>query len=215
MLDLLTDFFRHTICRTKRFRWKSTGEVLRALNQMLDAMQTAAKPAQENKDIQNVTRQISKLSKTILISAVLICFSIGFLALRKVGSNSEINVEVQSENNVQQAVESQLQTAPALPESVPAVTESVSLTEQQTDVIVPGASETVPAEEIAPANTPAQPQQNVVGSYVVETIASNMDAFRSMIVTNSGAVYYLDGSILHATNTTDTLDLQADFGSPP
>lgn len=214
VLELLTDFFRHTICRTKRFRWKSTREVLHALNQMLNAMQPVSKPVQENEDIRNVTKQISKLSKTILISAVLICFSIGFLALRKVGSNFESNVEVQPENNVQQAVESQPQTAPTLPEAVQAVTESVSQTEQQAEVIVPIISETVPTEEITPATTPALLQQNVAGNYVVETIANNMDAFRSMIVTNSGNVYYLDGSILHATNTADTLDLQTDFGAP-
>lgn len=207
-LELLTDFFRHTICKRKQLRWKSTKEVIRALNQMLDAMQPTHKTTQDNEDIKNVGKQISTLSKVILISAVLICISIGFLALRRTDSDPENVIHAAVRETVQEEALIHPETEPLIQETFPVSKNGDAQNAYQTEpTIMPIIAETDPIEIV----TAPSSQESNSASYVVETVASNMNGFRSMIVTNSGVVYYLDGSLLHATDTDVILDLQSDF----
>ena len=215
ILEILSDFFRHTICHTKKFRWKSTDQMSRTLDQLLAAMQPSVKHVQDNADIRVVGNQISKLSKVILISAVLICLSVGFLAFHKSGDSPDRDVSIAGNDTVLEEMNAQSQTQSLLEETIPVgATETTQNVPQPEPITTPTSMVTEPGADAASPSVPEYSQPNATSSYIAETIAYNMNNFRSLIVTNSGVVYYLDGSMLHATHTDIILNLQKDFNVP-
>lgn len=48
--------------------------------------------------------------------------------------------------------------------------------------------------------------------YEIDTVAANLGEFRSLIITNDGTVYYIDGDTIYNTKNDKTLKLNRDFG---
>ncbi len=50
--------------------------------------------------------------------------------------------------------------------------------------------------------------------YIMDTVVRKLNDYRSMVLTDTDALYYLDGNILRATNSTSFLDLRTDLVYP-
>lgn len=78
----------------------------------------------------------------------------------------------------------------------------------------------VTADPLEPTSNPTgfidsgigKPTTPSVHTYAIDTVASSLSGFRSMVISNQGDVYYIDGHSIYCTSTSKTLDLKSDFG---
>lgn len=213
ILQSLVDLLSHTLCHIN-YRW-STEKLIASLDRLiteLDRIKFAADQSAKSNppvpvpghDVEKVEKQISKLHITILVALILICLPIYFLCFgsllpaikEAVSETAETQSDLQKQENVVQTMSQS--TAPAQYDPV-----------RETE---PSAA--VPSQGEEKYTTPASLDNQEECKYVIDTIAHTSDNFRSLIITNAGVVYYLDGNtVFNATNGI-RLDMQTDFYRP-
>lgn len=233
VLNLLTEILSNTLCSFK-YRWPTEKLIsnLEKLIKELDSLEAAScdsvkstadehagpgpsTPVHVQVDVEvdnnpvvdNVKKQFSKLSRTIIAAAILICIPIFFLVFGSLLPESEAPasgvVETTQTDHLQQAGTTDTAAEPTA--NTQTEPNSTTTTEDPTTVPTHG------IEESAPPSTPDSQSKN---AYVIDTIAYTSDNFRSLIVTNDGVVYYLDGSIISNSSDDVSLDMQSDFDAP-
>lgn len=205
VLSLLSNFFRNTLCEVKECRWQTAEEMISALDDLLDAV-----------------NRPQHSYKPILIAVLLLCVPLAVLAFHhltpeaddqpdnKVGIHSQeilssetsgYNDEV-TENVIIEPSDLNPHSTTAAAEDPPEPTDSAEGTV--------GATAEATEEYIPPSSTDAGNH----GTYTIDTIAYVSDSFRSLIVTNDGVVYYIDGSTISNSANSISIDMQTDFDVP-
>lgn len=205
VLSLLSNIFRNTLCEVKECRWQTAEEMISALDDLLDAV-----------------NRPQHSYKPILIAAVLLCVPLAVLAFHhliseaddppdnEVGIHSQeiLSSETSGYNN--EGMES-ISTEPSdlISHGTTTATEETSETTDSAESTV-GATTEATEEYMPPSSTDTG--NNV--AYTIDTIAYVSDNFRSLIITNDGVVYYLDGSVISNSANDISLDMQTDFDAP-
>lgn len=217
VLDQLIDILSHTLCSFKH-RWPTEKLIfnLEELIKKLDSLEAASsEPAQPAQTVSNqgqvnvdkVEKQLSKLHRTIFVAAILICIPIFFLFFGSFLSESEVpvggEVETTQINNLQQEGTADTVTEPTT--NTQTEPNSITITEDLN---------TIPTHSLEESTPPSNPDNQRENAYAIDTIAYVSDNFRSLIVTNDGVVYYLDGSIISNSSDDVSLDMQSDFDAP-
>lgn len=233
VLNLLTEILSNTLCSFK-YRWPTEKLIsnLEKLIKKLDSLEAASSdpakatadvhagpgpstPVQVQVDVEvdnkpvvdNVKKQFSKLRRTIIAAAILICIPIFLLVFGSFLSESEMpvrgTVETTQTNHLQQKETADTVTEPTT--NTQTESNSTTITEDPTTIPTHGVE-----ENTHPSNLDNQ-SENV---YAIDTIAYTSDNFRSLIVTNDGVVYFLDGSVISNSSNDISLDMQTDFEVP-
>lgn len=216
VLDQLIDILSHTLCSFKH-RW-STEELIKKLDSLEAALSEPTQPAptvpnQSQVNVDKVEKQISKLHITILFAAILICIPIFFLCLGSLFSESEkpnnSPTETAQLNHLQQTettetVSNNMSTSESTADTY-ADTEPTSIAEDPT---------TPPTQSTEESTYPSSLTEGSDIAYSIDTIAYVSEDFRSLIVTNDGVVYYIDGSTIFNSSSNDSIDMLSAFDAP-
>ena len=206
-LFLLSNFFHHTICLDVQSRWENPDTLIAALDEMEKSLNCESDPQSEKNDKQEfshiINRQLSKLSRAIILAAVLIGVSVAGLALSLALKNRN-NAAVPSLNTPHVYTEGLENAVQAFPEKNPATNalpESTAIADSPEDVLQN--NELVEDVSVPDGFT-----------YTIDTVAANLTQFRSMVMDQSGTVYYIDGDQIYNTKNDVQLDLANDFNEP-
>lgn len=200
VLSLLTDLFHHTLCTADR-RWQTADELIEALDELLDAIkqQGTNSCASVPKNTKDTTRLISVLKRAILVAALLICIPIGFRAFQYFNGNFRID-------NQDPQIPSAMETEDK--ESILSDTKEQQAATLETNANDSHEAGSADEESSISDGSPAN------DTYAIDTIAYNLVDFRSLILTNDGAVYYLAGDTVLCTESDSSLNLKRDFETP-
>ena len=217
-LALLTKIFQHTLCKATNTRWQSAEELISALDALLASI-TKPQISQPNKEdvSQDVNRQISKLNRTIIVAAVFVCLliasmAIGFVFLRGEHGIAGEFTENAVPSNTQEIVSDNNEQLPA--EGVASIPSADSESEAaiQTPMVSPeGTSNENNRDSDVPSDVPIPVVSENVPGYTIDTIAMELNDFRSMVMNNAGVVYYINGNTVYNSADNETLDLSSDF----
>lgn len=233
ILNLLTEILSNTLCSFE-YRWPTEKLIsnLEKLIKELDSLEAAscdsAKSTADahagsdpstpvhvqvgvevdnNPVVDNVKKQFSKLRRTIIAAAILVCIPIFLLVFGPFLSESEVPVggmvETTQMNDLQ--LEGTADTVTEPNTNTQTEPNSTTITENPT---------TIPTHGIEESTPPSNPGNQSKNEYVIDTIAYTSDNFRSLIITNDGVVYYLDGSVISNSANDISLDMQTDFDVP-
>ena len=222
VLGLLTNFFRHTICKLRKNRWQSAEDLIHALDELLNEVQFPTQSATENRKMQDVGKQISKLGKIILISALLICLSIAFVTFVHLLSESEEQTPDGPATNYPGIANSQTISNAVVETKATSTTTSNTISNETTTAIEHNPISTVAIEETTTTSVhsteettyPSSPDQNNSSAYSIDTVAYNLQEFRSLILTNNGAVYYINGNTIWNSASSISINMRSDFDNP-
>lgn len=205
VLSLLLNFFRNTLCEVKECRWQTAEEMISALDDLLDAV-----------------NRPQHSYKPILIAALLLCVPLAVLAFHhltqeaddqpdnKVGIHSQEILSSETLGNNDEVTENVIiEPSDLNPHSTTAAAEEPPEPTDSAKGTV-GATAEATEEYIPPSSNDAGNH----AAYTIDTIAYVSDKFRSLIVTNDGVVYYLDGSVISNSANDISLDMQTDFDTP-
>lgn len=205
VLSLLSNFFRNTLCEIKECRWQTAEEMISALDDLLDAV-----------------NRPQHSYKPILIAAFLLCVTLAVLAFHHL--IPEVDDQPDNEVGIHNQEILSSETSGYNNEGMESIsTEPGELSPHNTTTATEKNSEaTDPAESTVEATTEATeeympPSSTDTGNnvaYTIDAITYVSDVFRSLIVTNDGVVYYLDGSIISNSANDISLDMQTDFDIP-
>lgn len=67
----------------------------------------------------------------------------------------------------------------------------------------------VPVDSFDPVPSPTAVSN--IYLYAIDTVASNLSNFRSLVIDNQGIIYYVSGSTIYNTGNSETLDLHSSF----
>ena len=220
VLDPLVEMLSHTLCCIT-YRWRAEEfirkleEIIKKLDRLEDASLEQAQSAssatiqvQVNVDKDDrVEKQLSKLHRTIIAAAVLICIPIFLLLFGSLLSDSKAPASSTSDTTQME----QLQQ----PEQTDVVVELTANMQTETSpTAITEAPTTMPMQEIEESAVPSIPDNENGKVYAIDTIAYTSENFRSLIVTNDGTVIYLDGSTIVNVNNSISADMKTDFGEP-
>lgn len=217
ILDTLTEILSHTLCSFK-YRWhtekfmSNLEEIIKKLDHLEATSSEPAQPAptvpnRDQVNVDKVEKQLSKLHITILVAAILICIPIFFLCFSPLLFESEEpandTIAITQSEHLQQ-----IETTDTIPQST-ADTQTESNPTNTSE-----GSTTIPTQGKEETTSPSSPDSQNKNVYVIDTIASPSENFRSLIVTNDGVVYYIDGSTISNSSGSISLDMQSDFDEP-
>lgn len=217
VLDPLIQILSHTLC-TFSYRWHTEQlmseleKIINELNRLEAASCETEQPAssvpnQDQVNVDQVEKQLSKLHRTIFAAAILICIPIFLLFFGSL--LSDLKAPASSKPDTTQM--EQLQQ----PEPTDVVVESTDNMQAETSpATITEAPTTMPMQEIEESAVPSMPDNENGKVYAIDTIAYTSENFRSLIVTNDGTVIYLDGSTIVNVNNSISADMKTDFGEP-
>lgn len=217
VLNLLTEILSNTLCFFK-YRWHTEKFIskLEELITKLDSLEVASSaptqsaptvPKQGQINVDKVEKQLSKLHITILVAAILICVPIFFLCFSSLLFESEEPANGTTDITQSEHLQ-QIETTDTIPQST-ADTQTESNPTNTSE-----GSNTIPTQGNEETTSPSSPESQNKNVYVIDTIASPTENFRSLIVTNDGVVYYIDGSTISNSSDSVSIDMQSDFDEP-
>lgn len=219
IVEKLITVLEYTLC-SANFRWTTNklinklDDIIHVIDQQKSAVDNLAESAptapvhvQVDVEVDNkvvvdhVKKQISKLHITILVAAILICIPLFFLCCGFLLSDSD----TPSNNTVETYPSDQLQVS----ETTDTATESISNTQTEPHPTAGMEAPTVlPTHGTEESTPPSPPNNQNEDGYVIDTIAYTSENFRSLIVTNDGVVYYLDGNVVFNSADNVSLDIE-------
>lgn len=225
IVESLIKVLEYTLC-SANYRWttnkliKNLDDIIRLIDQQKSdaGIHTESSPSTpvhvqvdvevDNKPVvDNVKKQFSKLRRTIIAAAILVCIPIFLLVFGSFLSESEVPVggivETTQMNDLQLEGTADTVTEPTT--NTQTEPNSTTITEDPT---------TIPTHGIEESTPPSNPGNQSENTYAIDTITHVSDNFRSLIVTNDGVVYYLDGSVISNSANDISLDMQTDFDVP-
>lgn len=217
VLDPLIQILSHTLC-TFSYRWHTEQlmseleKIINELNRLEAASCETEQPAssvpnQDQVNVDQVEKQLSKLHRTIFAAAILICIPIFLLFFGSL--LSDLKAPASSKPDTTQM--EQLQQ----PEPTDVVVESTANMQTETSpATITEAPTTMPMQEIEESAVPSMPDNENGKAYAIDTIAYTSENFRSLIVTNDGVVYYLDGSVVFNSADNVSLDIATILAQP-
>lgn len=225
IVESLIKVLEYTLC-SANYRWttnkliKNLDDIIRLIDQQKSdaGIHTESSPStpvhvqvdvevDNNPVVDNVKKQFSKLRRTIIAAAILICIPIFFLVFGSLLPESEAPasgvVETTQTDHLQQAETTDTVAEPTA--NTQTEPNSTTITEDPT---------TIPTHGIEESTSPSNPDNQSESAYAIDTIAYVSDNFRSLIITNDGVVYFLDGSVISNSANDISLDMQTDFDAP-
>lgn len=212
-LLLLEDFFCHTLCRNKKHRWQTADQLTSALDELLESIHLSNKINQEKAQTHDLDKQFAKIGKMIVISTMVVCLTVISLIIRKSGPQEEKQTDVGTVMEYQDDLESdEIDHTNGVTDTVDKQAYTTIGTTEPSNAII---ESTISSAGSIPENshsTLRNDQDRI--TYAIDTIAYGLSEFRSLIITNDGVVYYIDGNNIFNSANNDSIDIQSYFDIP-